>query len=326
MDGLKKVQPHENVLPVLAVVVPCYNEALVIEETARQLSSVLDNLKQQNKIDSSSYVYFVDDGSTDGTWDTIERLHKEDGLLKGLKLSRNTGHQNALLAGLMGVKERMDCVVSIDADLQDDISAIEKMVDLFHKGYEVIYGVRKGRDEDSFFKKYSALMFYKLMQWLGVNFISNHGDFRLASGRAISALSTFHEVNLFLRGIFPLVGLKSAEVYYDRKKRLAGESKYPFRKMLAFALDGITSFSIKPLRTIAFAGLVISLLSLILTMWALFGYFTDRTVPGWASTVLPIYFLGGLQLFTIGIIGEYIGKIYSEVKARPRFISERELF
>jgi polyisoprenyl-phosphate glycosyltransferase len=322
----KNIESEPLSLPVLAVVVPCYNEESVMEETAAQLNATLEDLKRKNKIDSSSYIYFVDDGSSDETWNIIGRLCETGSVFKGLKLSRNTGHQNALLAGLMSVKDRMDCVISIDADLQDDISVIEKMIDLFHQGYEIVYGVRKERHEDSFFKKYSALLFYKIMQLMGVELIYNHADFRLSSRKVILSLSDFKEVNLFLRGIFPLIGFKGTEVYYDRGKRFAGESKYPLGKMIAFALNGITSFSIKPLRFIALAGFAISLLSVVFMMWALFSYFIDRTIPGWASTVLPIYFLGGVQLFTVGIIGEYIGKIYNEVKARPHYIKERELF
>jgi len=312
--------------PVLAVVVPAYNEEPVLEETAAKLVSTLDELRAKSKIHPSSFIYFVDDGSRDRTWEIIENLHRAKGVVKGLRLSRNAGHQNALLAGLLEVRNRMDCVVTIDADLQDDLSIIESMVDHFSAGHDIVYGVRKERNEDSFFKKYTALFFYRLMQWMGVELIYNHADYRLASRRVIDCLSDFREVNLFLRGIFPLIGFSSAEVYYDRKKRLAGESKYSFRKMISFALNGITSFSVTPLRVVTITGFLISFVTLLMSIWVLLGFLRGMTVPGWASTVLPFYLLGGFQILSIGLIGEYIGKIYKEVKARPRFIKETELF
>ncbi len=312
--------------PVLAIVVPAYNEEAVLEETAAKIVSALDELKAKSTVHSSSFVYFVDDGSRDRTWEIIAKLHKEKSVVKGLKLSRNTGHQNALLAGLLQVKDRIDCVISMDADLQDDVSIIETMVDRFSEGYEVVYGVRKERDNDSFFKKFTALFFYKLMQWMGVELVYNHADCRLASRRVIDSLSDFREVNLFLRGIFPLIGFKSTEVNYNRKKRLAGQSKYPLGKMISFALTGITSFSVAPLRMVTVIGFIISFLTLLMSIWVLFGYLRGNVVPGWASTVLPFYLLGGFQILSIGLIGEYIAKIYKEVKARPRFIKDTELF
>lgn len=313
-------------LPVLAVVVPAYNEEAVLEATAAGLIAVLDDLKTKGKIDISSFIYFVDDGSRDRTWEIIARLHKENDVVKGLKLSRNTGHQNALFAGLLQVKDRSICVISMDADMQDDLSTIETMVDCFSEGYDVVYGVRKERDNDSFFKKYTALFFYRLMQWMGVELIFNHADCRLTSRKVVDCLSDFREVNLFLRGIIPLIGFRSTEVYYRRNRRYAGESKYPLGKMVSFALNGITSFSVAPLRIVTLSGFLVSLLAMMLSLWVLYGYFRGDTVPGWASTVLPFYLLGGFQILSLGLIGEYIGKIYQEIKARPRFIKDTELF
>lgn len=311
---------------VLAIVVPCYNEETVIEKTAQSLMAVLDDLKSQKIIDPSSFIYFVDDGSKDKTWDIIVKLHDTHATIKGLKLSKNVGHQHALFAGMLGVKDRVDCVITIDADLQDDVSVIKSMVDKFSNGCEIVYGVRKERKSDTFFKKYTALFFYKLMHLMGVDLVYNHADYRLASKRVIEELSQFREVNLFLRGVFTCIGFNTAKVFYNRNKRLAGETKYPLKKMILFALEGITSFSVAPMRLVTLAGAVVFILSLFMSFWTFITVFTANVVPGWASTVIPIYFLGGIQLLSIGIIGEYIGKIYKEVKARPRFIKEREIF
>lgn len=313
---------------ILGIIVPCYNEEAVLAETAFQLNRILEDLIRNKKINEKSFVYFVDDGSTDRTWEIIREFHTEDGKrFKGLKLSRNVGHQNALMAGLEAIctYRDVDCAISMDADLQDDISAVVEMIDRFNEGYEIVYGVRKSREKDSFFKKYSALLFYKLMTLFNVNVIHNHADYRLLSKRVIEHLVSFREVNLFLRAIIPLIGFKSAIVYYERKERFAGISKYPLKKMISFALDGITSFSVTPLRFITVLGFIIFLGSCVLSLWALWLKIIGKSIPGWTSTVLPIYFIGGVQLLSIGILGEYLGKIYKEVKARPRYFKEEEL-
>ncbi len=316
----------ENNIPLLSIVVPCYNEDAVLSETAIQLDRILQDLIQSKEIREESFIYFVDDGSSDKTWEIISRLHKENAKrFKGLKLSRNVGHQNALMAGLETLQDKVDCAISLDADLQDDISVIEEMIEKFNEGYEIVYGVRKSREKDSLFKKYSAIFFYKLMSLFKINVIDNHADYRLLSKRVIGHLISFREVNLFLRAVIPLIGFKSTKVYYDRKERLAGASKYPLKKMLSFALDGITSFSIIPLRFITILGFIIFAGSCLLSAWALWLKFIGKSIPGWTSTVLPIYFIGGVQLFSIGILGEYLGKIYKEVKARPRYFKEEEL-
>jgi len=312
--------------PLLAIIVPCYNEAAVINETARRLRAVLDDLISKTRISPESFIYFVDDGSKDGSWETLAELHRAAPVFKGLKLSANSGHQNALLAGLLSVRDKIDCAVTIDADLQDDVAVMETMIAHFTAGRDIVYGVRREREEDTYFKRCSALMFYKLMQWMGVDIVFNHADYRLVSRKVLLHLSDFREVNLFLRGLFPLIGLPSEKVYYNRIKRLGGESKYSLGRMAGFALDGITSFSTAPLRIITLSGLLISVFSLLMSAWVLAGFFMGKTVPGWASTVLPMYLIGGFQLFGLGLIGEYIGKIYKEVKARPRFIRETELF
>jgi glycosyltransferase involved in cell wall biosynthesis len=313
-------------LPVLAVVVPCFNEEAVLPTTATQLMNVLSDLTKKTKTAAESFIYFVDDGSTDRTWSLIEGLHATHPAIKGLKLAHNAGHQRALLAGMLSLRGKADCVVSADADLQDDVTAIEAMIDEYVQGYDIVYGVRKGRKHDRFFKRSSALLFYKILKWMGVDIVYNHADFRLLSRRALEALSEFREVNLFLRGIVPLLGFRTSRIFYDRMERSAGDSKYDLIKMLSFAFDGITSFSIVPLRIITTLGILVSLLSLATSVWVFGAYLFDMTVPGWTSTVLPIYFISGIQLLAIGLIGEYLGKIYSEVKARPRYIIEREIF
>ncbi len=308
----------------LAIVVPCYNEEEVLEETSHRLVEFLTALSENGKISGQSRIYFIDDGSQDQTWQIIESLTQNNEIVHGVKLSGNQGHQRALLAGLSITKE--DMVVSIDADLQDDISVVEQMVDAFKQGYDIVYGVRNNRSVDTFFKRFSAEMYYRLLRAMGVNVVFNHADYRLLSRRALDHLMQFRETNLFLRGLVPLLGFKSTLVYYARAERFAGTTKYPVRKSVALAIDGITSFSVVPLRMITFLGLLVFLISTVLGLWGLWlKLLTDYTIPGWASTVIPIYFLGAVQLLGIGVIGEYLGKIYLEVKARPRFIIEKTI-
>lgn len=307
---------------ILYIVVPCYNEQEALPETAARLKDKLGTLISEGLISEGSRILFVDDGSRDATWELIEGLHREDRLFSGLKLSRNKGHQNALLAGLMAAREKADAVISMDADLQDDVDAVDLMLQKYVEGYHIVYGVRSDRTLDTAFKRLSAQGFYKLMAALGVDVVYNHADYRLMSREALEGLSRFREVNLFLRGIVPLIGYQSATVEYRRGERLKGESKYPFRKMLAFAFDGVTSFSVRPIRMITALGFLIFAMSAVFTAYAilvkLFGY----TVPGWSTLVASIWILGGLQLLALGVIGEYIGKIYFEVKSRPRYIVE----
>lgn len=306
----------------LSIVVPCFNEEDVLPETSRRLTILLDGLIVDERITSASQIIFVDDGSCDGTWSLIEELARINPRVAGIKLSRNQGHQNALLAGLFTAEG--DVLVSVDADLQDDIGVIPEMLSQYNKGVDVVYGVRKHRSSDSFFKRSTAQGFYYLMKALGTESVYNHADFRLMSRRAIEALKQFREVNLFLRGIVPLIGFKSAIVEYDRLKRFAGVSKYPLWKMLSLALDAVTSFSVVPLRLITITGFIVFALSAVMVGWSLWvRLFTNQAIPGWASTILPIYFLGGLQILCVGIIGEYLGKLYQEAKARPRYIIEK---
>ena len=306
----------------ISIVVPCYNEEEVLVETASRLLALLDRLVAAGKIGVDSSVWFVDDGSRDNTWPLIEQLSRINRNVRGVKLSRNRGHQNALMAGLFSADG--DAIVSIDADLQDDIEVIEQMVDQFHAGDDVVLGVRKRRDTDTVFKHLTAALFYRVMYWFGADSVANHADFRLMSRRAIEALGQFREANLFLRGLVPLLGFRTSLVHYDRGERFAGESKYPFSKMLAFALEGITSFSVTPLRFITLTGVVVFLMTAVLTAWVLWvRLFTKDAVPGWASTVLPLYFIGGVQILCLGVMGEYLGKIYTEVKARPKYIIDR---
>jgi glycosyltransferase involved in cell wall biosynthesis len=303
-------------------VVPCYNEQEALPQTAPRLERLMRDLIARGKIAPDSNIWFVDDGSKDETWAYIEMLAKQSDLFVGLKLSRNRGHQNALLAGLMSADG--DAVISIDADLQDDLAVIEKMVDAYADNYEIVYGVRKARQTDTWFKRWTALRYYGLLSSLGVDIIPNHADFRLMGRRSLEALGQHAEVNLFLRGIIPQLGFRATSVYYDRHERIAGESKYPLRKMIKLALDGITSFSPVPLRLIAGLGGIICLFSLVMAFWALgVRLFTVRALPGWASTTVPIYLLGGVQLLCIGILGEYVAKIYSETKGRPRYLIEK---
>lgn len=309
----------------LYVVIPCYKEEAVLPETARRMKEKMTALMQQEKISGDSRVMFVNDGSKDRTWEIIAQLHQEDKLFSGVNLSRNRGHQNALLAGLMTAVNFADLIVSMDADLQDDINAIDAMVDAYHQGYDVVYGVRSSRKTDTFFKRFTAESFYRLMKVLGVDIVFNHADYRLMSKRAVEGLAEFKEVNLFLRGIVPQIGFPWTTVEYERKERFAGESKYPLKKMLAFAFDGITSFSVKPMRMILNLGAVVFVISLLMLLWALIARLTGSSVAGWTSLMGSIWLIGGIQLLSLGVIGEYIGKIYSETKARPRFIVEQVL-
>lgn len=313
--------------PIVCLVVPCFNEEEVIAITANRLTEVLRNLIKDNHISKGSFVYFVDDGSHDRTWAIIEQLHTKDNLIKGLKLARNFGHQNALLAGLLSIKERCDCAISIDADLQQDENAIPLFLDKFKSGAEIVFGIRHDRKSDGLFKKLTALFFYKLMSSMGVRIIKNHADYRLVGKKALYALAEHDEFNLFLRGIFTEMGFKTDQVMFEVKERFAGKTKYSLRKMLSLALNGITSFSIVPLRLVTLTGVLIFILSIIMSGYVVYqATFNQSAVPGWASTVLPIYFIGGIQLLGIGLLGEYIGKIYKEVKARPRFIRDAEVF
>ena len=311
--------------PILYLVVPCYNEEEVLPETSRRLREKLTALTAEGRISEKSRIVFVNDGSKDKTWEIIAGLHQADPLFCGVCLSRNKGHQNALLAGLMTAKEHADIVISMDADLQADVDAVDGMIAAYAEGHDVVYGVRSSRKKDSFFKKFTAESFYKLMKLLGVDIVFNHADYRLMSRRALDALAEFDEVNLFLRGIVPLVGFSSTTVEYERHERFAGESKYPLKKMLAFAFDGITSFSIKPIRLIAFLGLLIFLVSLVMLLWSLISKLVGATVAGWTSIVGSIWMIGGIQLLCLGVIGEYIGKIYAETKHRPKYIIARTL-
>ncbi len=307
----------------LMVVIPCYNEEAVLPETSRRLTEKMQRLIADGLCDENSRVLLVDDGSKDTTWALIRALHEQNPLFEGLKLSRNRGHQNALLAGLMTARRHCDFSISMDADLQDDMDAMDRFIVEYSDGCDVVYGVRNRRDTDTFMKRQTALLFYRLMKGLGVDITFNHADYRLMSRRALDALADFKEVNLFLRGLAPLVGFQSGYVYYDRGERFAGESKYPLKKMLAFAIDGITSFSVKPLRLITALGVVIFVISLLMLLYTLISFIFGKTVSGWASTLASIWLIGGIQLLSLGVIGEYVGKIYNESKRRPRFIIDR---
>lgn len=305
----------------LMMVIPCYNEELVLHETTRQLTQVLDSLQAENQLDEWSIVY-VDDGSKDSTWSVINSLHDKEIRIHGLKLAHNVGHQNALWAGYEFAVDKVDAIISMDADLQHDINSIGDMLAQYHAGYEVVYGVRNDRVTDGWLKKQTALGFYRLMQGMGVDLIKNHADYRLLSQRALKALVSYPERNIFIRGLVRTIGFKEAEVHFDVKERIAGESKYTLRKMLNFAIDGITSFSVQPLRLIASMGLLIVALSVCAAIYVLVSYLLGRLAPGWSSLLLSIWFIGGVQLLSIGILGEYVGKIYKETKLRPRYIIE----
>ncbi len=311
--------------PILYLVIPCYNEEEVLPETAKRLTEKLYAMSGAGLVSPQSRILFVDDGSKDATWRLISEYSAAIPFVDGVKLAHNRGHQNALLAGLMTAMPLCDCAISMDADLQDDVDAVDRFVEKYKEGCDVVYGVRNKRETDTFFKRATAEGFYKVMQLLGVEVVFNHADYRLMSRRALEGLSEYGEVNLFLRGIVPLIGFKSDYVYYDRAERFAGESKYPLKKMISFALDGITSFSVKPLKLISNLGILISVLSIFGLLYALISYICGVAVAGWTAIVCSIWLLGGLQMLCLGVVGGYIGKIYNEVKRRPRFLIETHL-
>lgn len=309
----------------LYIAVPCYNEEECLPDSSGKLLEKLNEMIAEGKITDDSRIVFIDDGSKDKTWEIISKLHTENEMFQGIKLSRNRGHQNALLCGLMTLKDKCDAVISIDADLQDDINVFDEMVQKYEDGCDVVYGVRSKRETDTFFKRFTAEAYYKVLDKLGAKVIFNHADFRLMSARALESFSQFKEVNLFLRGLVPMVGYKSDIVTYERSERLLGESKYPLKKMLALAFEGITSLSTKPIKLISRIGLIIFLVSIVMLIYTVVRYFMGATEVGWASLAVSIWAIGGLQLLAIGVVGEYIGKIYLETKARPRFIVETYL-
>lgn len=312
-------------MPTVFLVIPCYNEEEVLPETNRRLTEKMTSLQKQGLADEKSRILYVDDGSRDRTWQLIAEYHQQSPLVQGIKLAHNRGHQNALLAGLMTAMKECDCAISLDADLQDDVDAIDQFVQKYLEGCDVVYGVRNKRETDTLFKRTTAEGFYKVMKLLGADIVFNHADYRLMSRRALEGLSEYREVNLFLRGIVPLIGYRSDYVYYDRHERFAGESKYPLKKMLSFALEGITSFSVKPLKLISNLGILLSVLSVLGLVYALISYFTHNVVAGWTAIISSIWLLGGIQLLCVGMVGTYVGKIYSEVKGRPRYRIEDHL-
>ena len=312
--------------PILYIVIPCYNEEEVLPVTFGMFRDEIRDLIAKGKISSESRILFVDDGSKDSTWQIISSLAIEDPVFTGIRQSRNRGHQSSVLAGLMEVKDRADIVISIDCDGQDDVTAMEDMVDAYADGCDIVYGVRSSRDSDTFFKRSSAQLYYKLLNAMGAEVVYNHADYRLPSSRVLNDFANFKEVNLYLRGMFPLVGFKSTSVYYERRERIAGSSHYPFSKMLGLAFDGITSLSIKPIRMIASIGAIMSFFSFLGIIWAVVDRFMGNTVPGWASTVVIIFLTCGLQMLSLGVIGEYIGKIYMESKHRPRYIISEKTY
>lgn len=310
---------------ILYIVIPCYNEEAVLPETARRLGKKLKALMLSERISEKSRIMLVNDGSADKTWELICTLHQKEKIFTGLNLSRNRGHQNALLAGLMTAKQRADVTISMDADLQDDIDAVDKMLDEYYDGCDIVYGVRSKRESDTFFKRFTAEGFYRIMNFLGAETVFNHADYRLMSKRALEGLSEFKEANLFLRGIVPMIGYKSTSVYYERSERFAGESKYPLKKMLSFALEGITSLSSKPIKYITLIGFLIFIISLFMIIYFIIRWAIGATVSGWASVICSVWAIGGLLMLSIGVIGEYIGKIYLEAKGRPPYIIEEDL-
>lgn len=312
-------------MTTLYLAVPCYNEQEILNDTTQKLIHKMQTLIDSGKISADSRIMYIDDGSKDSTWKIIESLHNEHELVIGLAMSRNRGHQNALYGGLMVVKKYADAVISIDADLQDDIDAIDKMLEKYENGCDIVYGVRSKRETDTFFKRFTAEAFYKILKFLGAEVVYNHADYRLMSKRALDEFENFGEVNLFLRGIVPMIGFKTDTVEYERRERLAGESKYPLKKMLALAWEGVTSLSIKPIRFITVLGAIVFIVSILMLIYSLISHFTGQTTLGWTSLIVSIWALGGLQLLAIGIIGEYLGKIYLEAKRRPRFIVEKFL-
>lgn len=309
----------------LYVVIPCYNEEEVVRETASRLLTKLTELQDKDMISSESKIMFVNDGSNDETWNMIKELHENNSVYTGISLSNNKGHQNALLAGLMTAMERADMVISMDADLQDDVCVINEMVQKYHEGCDIVYGVRKNRSKDSFFKRVTANMFYKIMNWFGAKTVSNHADYRLMSKRTLEALAGYKEVNLFLRGLVPTLGFKTDVVYYERAERFAGESKYSFGKMMSFAVNGITGFSVKPIRMITWLGFLVFLGSIAILIYSFIRHFIGETIRGWTTLMVSIWAIGGLILLALGIVGEYVGKIYLETKGRPRYIIEENL-
>lgn len=315
-----------NNTPTLYIVIPCYNEQAVLPITAPLFLNKITSLISKNKISQDSKVLFVNDGSKDDTWQIIKSLSNENIHYEGITLSRNRGHQNALLAGLMEAKDRCDITISIDCDGQDDINAMDEMVDNYINGAEIVYGVRSKRATDTFFKRFTAESFYKLIKWMGADIVYNHADYRLVSSKVLNEFANFKEVNIFLRGMFPLVGFKSTCVYYERNERIAGESHYPLKKMLALAFDGITSLSVKPIRLITGLGVCISVLSFLLIIYALVSFFSGNVVAGWSSSLIATCFIGGIQLISLGVIGEYVGKIYMETKQRPKYIISEKTF
>lgn len=315
-----------NNTPTLYIVIPCYNEQAVLPITAPLFLNKITSLISKNKISQDSKVLFVNDGSKDDTWEIIKSLSNENIHYEGITLSRNRGHQNALLAGLMEAKDRCDITISIDCDGQDDINAMDEMVDNYINGAEIVYGVRSKRATDTFFKRFTAESFYKLIKWMGADIVYNHADYRLVSSKVLNEFANFKEVNIFLRGMFPLVGFKSTCVYYERNERIAGESHYPLKKMLALAFDGITSLSVKPIRLITGLGVCISVLSFLLIIYALVSFFSGNVVAGWSSSLIATCFIGGIQLISLGVIGEYVGKIYMETKQRPKYIISEKTF
>lgn len=310
---------------ILYLVIPCYNEEEVIEETKKRLEEKMLFLIEEGMINRKSKVFFVNDGSKDKTWEIIADFHQKNHLFSGINLSKNRGHQNALFAGLMSVKDEADMIISMDADLQDDINAIDEMIAKYYQGADIVYGVRNKRDKDTFFKRVTAEGFYRVMDYLGANTVFNHADYRLMSKRAVQSLAEFKEVNLFLRGIIPMIGYKTDYVYYERNERFAGESKYPLSKMISFAIEGITSLSVRPIRLISALGFTVFLISIFYFVYIVIQFFAGNTIPGWSSVTASVWLIGGLILLSISIVGEYIGKIYLEVKQRPRFIVENFL-
>ncbi|MBC1977018.1 glycosyltransferase family 2 protein [Listeria marthii] len=312
--------------PFLTVVVPCYNEEEVLSESVTQLTNIIQKLVMSESISDKSQIMFVDDGSKDKTWELIQQYSESNEHVSGLKLSRNYGHQGALLAGLTEAHAYSDCVVSIDADLQDDVNAIIEFIEKYHEGFDVVYGVRDKRDTDTYFKRNSALAFYRIMSKLGVNMVPNHADYRLLSKRALTEFLRYKEENMFIRGIVPLLGFKSTKVFYNRNERFAGESKYPLKKMVLFAVDGITSFSVAPIRLLLVLGSVIFMIGVVMGIYAIVQKIVGAVVPGWTSLIVSLWLIGGIQLIGIGVLGEYIGKIFKQVKERPRFTIEENVF
>ena len=310
----------------LGIVIPCYNEEAVLVETTQRVETLFNEMIKNREISDDSFVCFVDDGSRDKTWEIIEDISNQNPHFKGIKLSRNFGHQNALIAGLMQLKDSADALISMDADLQDDIMVIREFIEKYKEGYEVVYGVREDRSKDSTFKRATAEFFYKFQSFMGIESVSNHADYRLLSQKALNVLAKFEEINLFIRGVVPLIGFRSCSVYYSRGERFAGESKYPLKKMILFALDGIASFSIVPLRIITVIGFIIFLFSLFIIFWVLIEkYLLGTTIQGWSSVIISIYFMGSIQLMSMGIIGEYVGRIFQQSKGRPRYIIDKEI-